>query len=418
MADQYDYGSGDLQRMIYMNQMRGYGGAGVGGSGVGSMYHNALAGVGNDIARAMMYYHAQHQIYNQQMGVANALSRIGVGPQGNLTNAFDQDGNPIKGVNPIIDKNALQQFQTNNHAGQIQATGALQALNRLGVQQMGKAMQAQVRSNATNQAMAQGPVTATDALGRSYIFNPKTGAYQTNTALPRDTSGMTATQQVNMQKSLAAQQQAAQTTAQKTFASTLKSNGLSPNALFDPDKQEQGYYSSGTGFQAVDPEDPNVDTTTMDPVTHVRIGYEAPSGMTKQGKPIGGNDGVVMSLDQLHSLQDSAAQLAGPQATAVLNKLRTLPDDDPQVPQAEQWLSQQIANTGTKEQPVKYSVNTAPPQPPQAAFAQPQVQPNVPMGVPVDINGNPVQLPGGGASVSATTPAAPPQAGGGEDEDE
>jgi sulfur carrier protein ThiS len=108
----------------------------------GTIYYNALSGMGNDIARGMMYYHQQHVQYDQQRQLADALSRIGISPQGSIVPIQqDEKGNPVdKTIRPIIDPKSLELFQARNQRERVAAIGGLNALNRLGTQLIGKAM--------------------------------------------------------------------------------------------------------------------------------------------------------------------------------------------------------------------------------------------------------------------------------------
>jgi len=88
-----------------------------------------LALMGNSIANGMQQYHKEHENYDQQMQLADALSRLGINQQGQIT-PIDPT-NKDKTVQPIIDSKALQTFQTASHDGQVKATGALEAINRI-----------------------------------------------------------------------------------------------------------------------------------------------------------------------------------------------------------------------------------------------------------------------------------------------
>jgi len=112
------------------------------GSTAGENYRRALSGVGEDVARAMIYYHQQHVKYDQSSQLADALSRLGVTPDGRIAPVqTDEKGKVVdKSVRPIIDPKSLQMFQAANQSQRVKATGALEALGKLGIQQLGKAM--------------------------------------------------------------------------------------------------------------------------------------------------------------------------------------------------------------------------------------------------------------------------------------
>jgi hypothetical protein len=104
-------------------------------SDAGLIWLHALSGVGNNIADAMQQYHKEHQAYDQQSQIADALSRIGINPQGQLTSI--DPANPDKTIQPVIDQKAAQLFQTNVHDQQVKNTGAMEAINRIGLHMIG-----------------------------------------------------------------------------------------------------------------------------------------------------------------------------------------------------------------------------------------------------------------------------------------
>src|SRR5215471_1200384 len=117
----------------------GYGG----GGNTGAIYYHALSGLGDDIARAMQQYHQQHQMYDQQYGISDALSRLGVNQQGVIVPIqLDEKGKQLdKTVRPIIDPQALQMFQARTANDRARATGALHAINDLGTKQINRILQ-------------------------------------------------------------------------------------------------------------------------------------------------------------------------------------------------------------------------------------------------------------------------------------
>jgi len=117
-----------------------YGGRGGYGAAAGRDLYGGISSFGNDIQRAMMYYHQQHVQYDQQMQLATALSRLGINQQGAIVPmATDEKGKPLdKNIRQIIDPQALQMFQAGNQQQRVQATGALNALNRVLMQQVGR----------------------------------------------------------------------------------------------------------------------------------------------------------------------------------------------------------------------------------------------------------------------------------------
>lgn len=100
----------------------------------GSMYYNALSGMGEDIARGMYQYHREHQAYDQQLGIANALSRIGVNEHGNIVAIQpDANGKVDKSIQPVLDPKARDMFTARNRQDWAKSAGALEILSRLGV---------------------------------------------------------------------------------------------------------------------------------------------------------------------------------------------------------------------------------------------------------------------------------------------
>ena len=90
-----------------------------------------LASFGNSLGEAMLDYHKQHQQYDQQMQLAEALSRLGVNQQGQITQI--DPNSKDKSIQSIVDPKALQMFQTKSHEGQVKAAGALEAINRMAI---------------------------------------------------------------------------------------------------------------------------------------------------------------------------------------------------------------------------------------------------------------------------------------------
>jgi hypothetical protein len=108
----------------------------------GTNYYNALSGVGDDIARSMIYYHQKHVQYDQQMQLANALSRLGVDQSGRIVPIqMDEKGKAVdKNVQSIIDPKALDSFRAGNQRERERSIGGLDAINRLLTQQLGRAI--------------------------------------------------------------------------------------------------------------------------------------------------------------------------------------------------------------------------------------------------------------------------------------
>jgi hypothetical protein len=186
--------------------------------------------------------------------------------------------------------------------------------------------------------------------------------------------GMTAEEQLNLQRGInkdanAAQlaqfkaQQQAKLSQSKIFSAFLKSNGISsPTDLFDPSIQRAGTVDPTTGSFVNDP--------NQDP-THVQLYHEDPEtnadGSVKtnnKGEPIGGKPGVVLPLPAVIDMQNAAASMAGPQAVQALQWLRANPDSKHAAA-----VAAEISNRMGKieEAPAPETFNPSPP-----TFAQPQ----------------------------------------------
>lgn len=104
-----------------------------------------LASFGQSIAEAGNEYHKQHVAYDQQLQLAQALSRIGISQNGQIT-TIDPE-NKDKSITPIIDKKAYEQFVTTSASGRERAKGSLEAINRIGANLLQHAAIAQMQSN-------------------------------------------------------------------------------------------------------------------------------------------------------------------------------------------------------------------------------------------------------------------------------
>jgi hypothetical protein len=201
------------------------------------------------------------------------------------------------------------------------------------------------KAQEQQQIMQQGPVTVQDKTGRRYLYNPHTGAYQTDTAIPRNEAGQTTEEQQNFQKAMQAQQSAQQNTQRAGFNVLLKSMNVSPQDLYDTNKAQPGVLVPGRGFfPTADYEQAAVeknkagqqigaDTSALPPdATHVRVGYVPPSDEVfqrgnKKGLPVKpGNPGHILTTDEFNALRDAQAQLAGPTADQAWKWMNTSPE--------------------------------------------------------------------------------------------
>lgn len=101
----------------------------------GSIYFNALSGVGSDIANSMLEYHKEHQAHDQAYGVADALSRIGIDKNTGqpVMLQFDEKGKPMNAENVIAFGNpkAIEGFKNFNRQKAAANEGAMNALSRI-----------------------------------------------------------------------------------------------------------------------------------------------------------------------------------------------------------------------------------------------------------------------------------------------
>lgn len=116
-------------------------------SDAGSIYYNTLSGIGNDIAQSMYQVHREHQAYDQQYGMAEALSRIGIDSSGRIVPIVpDEKGKTDKSIQPIVDPKALEMFKTGNRREWARSAGQLEILSRLGTSFLNRAQAAQIEN--------------------------------------------------------------------------------------------------------------------------------------------------------------------------------------------------------------------------------------------------------------------------------
>ncbi len=129
-----------------------------------------LASFGNNIADAMDEYHKRHQAYDQQMSIAQALSQVGITPDGQITSvaAGEQSGQKVK---PVIDPKALEMFQARNQHERDLNLGALHALGQVG----STFLQHQIADQVQHQRDIP-----TDIAGATVPLSPAQFATQTN----------------------------------------------------------------------------------------------------------------------------------------------------------------------------------------------------------------------------------------------
>lgn len=298
----------------------------------------------------------------------------------------------------------IQAIQRMIDQKQYKAAGAAEAAIGIGKDFVNRYQTAYAKQSAAvqkaqqqQQVMQQGPITTTDSSGRRYIYNPHTGAYQTDTAMPRNAAGQTTEEQQKLQLDMQAKLDAQQKLQRDQYSKLLGSMNLSPQALFNPQKQEKGTFVQGRGFLSAGDVQPSPGAPPTDP-THVRIGYQPAStevfkAGNKKGQPVNpGNPGRVLSMDELHALQDTQAQLAGPDATNAWAWLNTSPDKTQTDFNGNPWTEDSIDQykklypkvqarfakdvaQGFEVPKQEVTTTTAPATPPTAAFSTEPVAP-------------------------------------------
>jgi hypothetical protein len=136
-----------------------------------------LASFGQNMASAMADYHKKHVAYDEQLQLAQALSRIGINPQGQIT-TIDPE-NKDKSITPIIDKKAYDQFITATQQGRERNAGAIEAMNRMamhGLSQvigpLGQANLQQEQARSTMYKRAADSPIVEDASGNRFMQTP------------------------------------------------------------------------------------------------------------------------------------------------------------------------------------------------------------------------------------------------------
>ncbi len=275
----------------------------------------------------------------------------------------------------------LQYVQRLIDQKKFKAAGAAEAAMGIGKDMLNRIGTAAAKQQAAQQAIQQGPVLTTVPGHGNYRWTGK--EYVPDTAVPRNQMGLSADQQLDLQRGISKDANAAQTAqfkaqqqakvAQtKIFNAFLKSNGISsPTDLFDPSIQQGGVFDPRTGFVQTDP--------NAGPQSHIRL-YHKPGEMDDQGKPVldrsgnpvGAKAGVVLPTSQVVDMQNAAASMAGPQALQALDWLRQNPDSKHAAAVAAE-ISRRMGEIDQAPAPTDFSPTPpsfAPAQPPTAAFQQ------------------------------------------------
>jgi hypothetical protein len=304
----------------------------------GASIAHGYAAAGDDIAKGITAAFAQSQKQHHEaegvQGLLDIAKRMQIPDQksGKPTNFFKDE--QLQYVQRLIDNKKY------HAAGQAEAALGIgkDMYNRIQTA-AAKQQDAIAKQQRIQQQINQGPILATVPGHGTYMGNPNTGTYSADTNVPRNAMGMTAEQQLNMQKGVNKDANAAATaqfkaqeyakSAQtKIFNAYLKSSGISsPTDLFDPSIQQGGVFDSRTGFVQTDP--------TAGPQSHIRIYHKPPETDDKgkvilnaQGNPVGARAGVVLPTSQVVDMQNAAASMAGPQAVQALQWLRQNPTNE------------------------------------------------------------------------------------------
>jgi hypothetical protein len=110
-------------------------------SEAGANYYRGIADFGQGIAQAMEEYHKRHVAYDSAHGMADALSKVGIDKTGQVVPLMDQQGKSVPDVQPLLNPKSVELFQAKTASQRDQATGALQALSRVGINVLQSAMQ-------------------------------------------------------------------------------------------------------------------------------------------------------------------------------------------------------------------------------------------------------------------------------------
>jgi hypothetical protein len=229
-----------------------------------------------------------------------------------------------------------------------------------------KQQDAIAKQQRIQQQIQQGPILTTVPGHGTYMANPNTGTFAADSNVPRNAMGMTAEQQLNLQKGVnkdanaaataqfKAQEQAklAQT---KIFNAFVKSNGInSVTDLFDPTIMQGGTADPTSGFREQPADVPH---------THIRF-YHKPDD-TK-------NPGVVLPTQQVIDMQNAGASLAGPQAVQALQWLRQNPSNEHASAVAAE-ISKRMGQVDQAPEPKPFTPtppSQLPASPPAAAYQQ------------------------------------------------
>ena len=343
---------------------------------LGSGISSAGDDIGNAIARMGIQMQKDKQDHETVQAMLDSAKQMQVPDMrtGKPKNFFSDD--QLHHIQRLIDQKKYH------------AAGAMEATFGIGKDMFNRiqtaAAKQQAALDAENQrqrAMQQGPVLTTVPGHGNYRWTGK--EYVPDTAVPRNQMGLSAEDQLNLQRGVnkdANQAQTAQFKAQeyaktaqtKIFNAFLKSNGIdSPTDLFDPTIQQGGVASPQTGFVQTDP--------ANGPQTHIRFYHKPPEVDDKgnpilnaQGNPVGGKFGVTLPTSQVVDMQNAAASLAGPQAVQALQWLRENPDNKHASAVAAE-ISKRMGEIDQAPAPVPFNPtppSQAPAQAPAAAYPQ------------------------------------------------
>lgn len=329
MAQPYDYGETQLAQMMYNNR-RGYGGS------AGENYYNAGVNLGNDIARAMMYYHQRHVAANVSSSLLDAFSRLGVSPQGNFVSTVDAQGKPIKGVEPLLSKGARDSIMQSIGTDRNTAIGVGRVLNDLLAKHAARTMDINARAMAPQTPLNQ--ARTVQALTRAALT--KTQQDQLLGQLPPPpikppTGSQIMRQQTAQQKELLAQHKSL-LDQQKNIGNTLatqivgdtnyggKASLVDPSVLLDDSNikygQPGGAFDKKNFYEKTDDKD----------ITHVMIPGGADNGKN-----------LVMPIKQFDRLRNLAERWQGLGQQAQTIQDNTLPALQKQhAAFNEAWMSQ------------------------------------------------------------------------------
>lgn len=160
----------------------------------GSIWYHSIASFGNDIGDAIQEIDKKNKEWQTVDSFVKMGSQYGI----------PDPSNPNK-TRPLIDPKIVELWSGHSKSEQMRNLGAMEALikveEQLAVTGAKARIRADVAQSGNQQRFEQGPITRTDAQGRTWDWNPHTGAWThvPNAPAPRSARGLTAAQELAQQ---------------------------------------------------------------------------------------------------------------------------------------------------------------------------------------------------------------------------